>query len=74
VEIRVETYSGYKADEYPQRMCVAGVWIDIIDVEDRWYGPGYSYFRVYAGDAQRYILKLDVRSGKWSIPDRGRMR
>jgi hypothetical protein len=34
--------------------------LTVIEVEDRWYGPGYAYFRVFADDARRYILREDI--------------
>ncbi len=64
--MRVETYSGYKADEYPVRF-----WMDtngpreVLEVEDRWYGPGRSYFKVFADDACHYLLVRDNGRGSW---------
>jgi hypothetical protein len=63
--IRVETYSGYKADEYPKRFWIDDQMIEVMDIEDRWYGPGYSYFKVFASNAKRYILKQDHSSNSW---------
>ena len=67
MHIKVETYSGYKADEYPKRFEKDGVMMDIVDIEDRWYDPQASYFRVFAADARRYILCMDNRSRLWNI-------
>ena len=39
MDIFVETYSGYKADEYPLSFTVEGRKFAVISVEDRWYGP-----------------------------------
>ncbi len=65
---RVTTHSGYKADEYPKTFTVAdkGV-LTVVDVEDRWYSPGCSYFRVFADDTARYILRRDDESAEWTV-------
>jgi hypothetical protein len=44
--VQVETYSGYKADERPVRVTIDGLAHDIAEVEDRWYSPGATFFRV----------------------------
>jgi hypothetical protein len=55
--IRVECYSGYKADQRPLRF-----WLDdreyaVTGILDQWYGPGYTYFRLRASDGHVYILR-----------------
>ncbi len=57
MEIIVETYSGYKADEYPKRILIGERKLEVIDIEDRWYGPDYTYFKIFTDDGKRYILK-----------------
>ncbi len=66
MDVRVETHSGYKADEYPKRFWIGDSALDVVEVEDRWYSPGCSYFRVFAGDAARYLLRRDEKSGGWT--------
>ncbi|HYM12638.1 MAG TPA: hypothetical protein VEU62_18010 [Bryobacterales bacterium] len=34
---------------------------------DRWYGPGYSYFRVKADDGHFYILRLEESTHEWTL-------
>lgn len=64
----VTTHSGYKADEYPLTFTVAdGHTLTVVDIEDRWYGPGYSYFRVFADDTARYILRRNNESAEWAV-------
>ena len=52
IDLRVETYSGYKADERPVRFELKGRKLEVTQVLDRWYGPDYSYFRIVADDWQ----------------------
>jgi hypothetical protein len=57
MRIRVECYSGYKADERPQRFFLGEQCLEVQEVLDQWYGPGSSYFRVKAADNNIYILR-----------------
>ncbi len=66
-KIKVETYSGYKDDEYPVRFWIGEKRLEILEIEDRWYSPGFSYFKVFADDATRYILKKSVETEIWSV-------
>ncbi len=67
LEIRVQTYSGYRADEYPTRFWIGDRKFDVIDIEDRWYDPSYNYFRVFADDARRYILRMQTSQDLWEL-------
>jgi len=38
--------------------------IDIIEIIDQWYGPGYRYVKVRGHDRSVYILRFDeIRNG-----------
>jgi len=65
--IRVECYSGYRADERPTRFVLRGRQFDVLDVDDRWYSPGADYFRVRADDGNMYVLRHDVAQDAWSL-------
>lgn len=65
--LKVECYSGYKADERPLRFLLGERWYRVEDVTDRWYGPGYSYFRVKAEDGNLYVLRLDECTQEWTL-------
>ena len=67
LRVRVETYSGYKADERPVRVHLNERALDIAAVEDRWYSPGATYFRVLTVDGDRYILRHDDAQDLWSL-------
>ena len=64
--IKVETYSGYKADEYPVRFWIGEQRLEVLELEDRWYSPGFAYFKVFADDARHYILKWSIDNDFWS--------
>lgn len=65
--IRVECYSGYKADERPARMAFGETWMEIEEVEDRWYSPGASFFRVMVRGGDRYVLRHDEGQDVWTL-------
>jgi hypothetical protein len=65
--IRVESYAGYKADERPMRMLLGGRMVDIAAVEDKWYSPGSTYFRVLLCSGERYVLRRQQAQDLWTI-------
>lgn len=56
-QVRVECYSGYKADQRPQRFYIGQTCYEVQEVLDQWYGPQDTWFRVRAQDGNLYILR-----------------
>ena len=65
--VRVECYSGYKADERPVRIVFEAQTLEIAEVEDRWYSPGATYFRVRVKNGERYVLRRDDAQDIWTL-------
>jgi hypothetical protein len=65
--VRVEGYSGYRAEERPTRLRLQEQTLEIVEVEDRWYSPGETYFRVVLATGDRYLLRHIVAQDVWSI-------
>ena len=65
--VRVECYAGYKADERPARVLLDGQMVDIAVVEDRWYSPGSTYFRILLCSGERYVLRRQDAPDVWTI-------
>ena len=65
--LRVECYSGYKGDERPVRVLLDEQMMDVVTVEDRWYSPGATYFRVLMSNGERYVLRRDDAQELWSL-------
>jgi hypothetical protein len=65
--VRVECYSGYKAEERPVRIVFQSQTLEIAEVEDRWYSPGATYFRVRVESGERYVLRRDDAQDVWSL-------
>jgi len=65
--VQVDTYSGYKADERPVRITIDGAAREVAEVEDRWYSPGATFFRVRLADGERYVLRRIEAQEVWLI-------
>jgi len=71
MNLQVECYSGYKADERPVRFAFAGPVgarkYEVQEVLDQWYGVGYQCFKVRADDDNLYILRHDLTDDAWRL-------
>jgi hypothetical protein len=67
IQVRVECHAGYRADEYPLRFELRGRQFEVNEVEDRWYSPGTTYFRVRAEDGDFYVLRHDEGIDVWTL-------
>ena len=74
IPIKVESHSGYKADEYPRRFIWDHNEFEIIKIIDRWY-EGYhksapkavNYFKVKTDLKGSFLLKHDIRNDRWFL-------
>lgn len=71
MELKVECYSGYRADERPLRFFFPGQvnarQYEVRDVLDQWYGVGYQCFKVRADDGNTYILRHKFENDSWEL-------
>lgn len=72
--IKVECYSGFKANERPCAFTYQGERREIQEIVDRWYEGGlYSsrpvinYFKVKAVDGKVYLLSYQSELDTWSL-------
>ena len=72
--IRVECYSGYKADERPVVFTFQEHRQEVLEILDRWYeggikpdDPVINYFKIKTIDGSIFILRHVVSSNSWSI-------
>jgi hypothetical protein len=66
-EIKVVTYSGYKANERPLRLRIDEKDLEVVQVIDRWYGVDHDYFKCLASDGQVYMLKWHRTHDQWFL-------
>ena len=74
ITVKVECYSGYKADEYPQYFIRNKIRFEISHIVDRWYQgdsspefPATDYFKVETTSGELYIIKHDLKSDSWYL-------
>lgn len=65
--VHVECYAGYKGDERPVKLQLGDQLIDVAEVEDRWYSPGATYFRVLLANGERYVLRREDAQDVWTL-------
>jgi hypothetical protein len=66
-DIHVSCYSGYRADERPQRFTLRGREFLVNEVDGQWYSPDAIYFRVRASDGNYYVLRHDEGQDSWTL-------
>ncbi len=65
--VEVECYAGHKGDERPLRVRLGERIEEVARVEDRWYSPGETYFRVVMQCGDRYILRHREVQDVWIL-------
>ena len=65
--VKVDCYSGYKANQRPKAFSLGKKQLLIKKVLDQWYGPDYTYFKVLAEDANSYILRYSEADDQWAL-------
>ena len=65
--VEVDCYAGYRADERPVRVRLGGETLAVAEVEDRWYSPGETFFRVRLANGDRYVLRHVEAQDTWSL-------
>lgn len=67
VVVRVECYSGWKADQRPLRFQLGDEVLLVEEIVDRWYGPDETFYKLLADDGNLYILRHHHASGEWEL-------
>jgi hypothetical protein len=63
----VECYSGHRGDQRPQRFVLGERAFEVQEIEDQWYSPEATYFRVRADDGNIYVIRHDEAADRWSL-------
>lgn len=69
MRLRVECYSGGKADERPIQFWIDGTHYHVEAVLDQWYDPESLFYKVRADDGNLYILRqwTSTPEGAWEL-------
>lgn len=72
VQIKVECFAGFRADEYPKYIHIDNNKLEICEIRDRWYqitgspeSPAANYFRVETTCGQEFIIKHNLENDEW---------
>ena len=67
--LRVECYSGYKAEERPVRFQLGDRDHMVEEVLDQWHSPDATYFKVRADDGNTYVLRhlMSPQDDGWTL-------
>ncbi len=65
IEVKVECYSGYKADESPRRVFIRERPLEVTRIVDRWYDLHGNYYKVELESRGIYLLKQELKRDKW---------
>jgi len=65
--VHVECHAGYKGDERPVKLQIGEQMVEVAEVEDRWYSPGATYFRVLLANGERYVLRREDAQDVWTL-------
>lgn len=69
MKLKVECYSGHKADERPIRFWLEGKQYVVEGVLDQWYDQVSIFFKVRVDDGNHYILRQQTSKldGLWDL-------
>lgn len=67
IEVRVECYAGHRGEETPRRFFLGGRAIEAAEIVDRWLAPDHRYFKLRDERGATWILRHDVRTGRWQL-------
>ena len=65
--VKIQTYSGHKADERPTSFLLGEQRFRITEILDRWYDVDANYFKVTADDLRVYLLRHDLNADQWDL-------
>ncbi len=67
ISLKVETYSGYKADERPVSFTILNRTLQVKEILDQWYGVDHTYYKLIADDSNLYIIRHDREMDEWEM-------
>jgi hypothetical protein len=69
MQLQVDCYSGWKADERPVRFRLDEHEYLVEELVDQWYGPQDAFYKVRADDGNLYILRRETSTpeGSWHL-------
>jgi hypothetical protein len=69
--IKVEAYSGFKADERPRCFTFGGRTLEVKEIVGRWYSEDREYFKLRVDDTKLYTIRYDRDADEWEMISEG---
>ena len=66
-DFQVIAYAGYQGEQEPRAIVVGGERFDVLGIDDRWYDPEATYFKVAAANGRVYLVRRDRVDASWSL-------
>ena len=67
MKVQVERCAGHLGIEMPVRFRLDAREVEIVEIDDQWYGPDYCYFKIKGNDGNLYILRFDESRVAWEL-------
>lgn len=67
LELQVETRQDERGEYLPLRFCFGRRPVEVMEIQDRWIGPDYRYFKLLGDDGGTYILRQDLEQPCWEL-------
>ncbi len=68
-DIKVECYSGYRADERPVSFIAGDKKLMVDKIIEQWRTPDADYYKVLAHDSKGYLLVHDILKDTWGLEE-----
>jgi hypothetical protein len=65
--IRVDTYTGYRANKQPQQFVFKDHMYEIAGVLDQWYDESAMFCKVRSKENKTYVLRYDAQTDEWTL-------
>lgn len=67
IALKVQTYSGYKADERPVSFTLLSRTFQVKEILDQWQGIDHANYKLLAEDLNIYVLRHDKEADEWEL-------
>jgi len=67
MKIKVECYSGYRAEESPRKLILGDRPVNVKNIIDRWIGENHRYFKIEGEDNRHYLIRYDEDGDFWEL-------
>ena len=65
--IAVSCYAGYRGEQTPRQLTIAGRTRQVVEIIDRWLAPEHRYFKLRCDDGGIYIVRHDLDANLWEL-------